>query len=382
MKYFSFKILILFILLPPLLYTGTVNLLEAGLAHRYYRQVKNVYLSEIVNILSGLTPVKEEIADSIQTLLTKNLFVRLGGRLEITVTNPQGSILYPATRLNRETGPGAINPLKLAEDNFKALSKGLEVRVETEIRPFSLLAVLILSFYILSFLGALYLYYRRVNKRIEREYRDKTAELDRLRILEQEREAQIRFLSEKRASLLSDYQKLKQDLTTEKNLAKKTEDQLFDEIEALEARLNENLAQQQQQHEETERLHEKIQDLEKNRENLARQKKKASDRLEKRFRALYKNIDITLRAIEGIDELTEEMGLKAEEVIHRLNDDPETVPVKRKVFSKGGKVTAFEVTFAYNGRLYYRRSGQNRIEILTVGTKNTQTKDMTYIQNL
>ncbi len=382
MKHLSFKILILFILLPPLLYAGTVNFLETRLADRYYRQVKNIYLADIVNILSGLIPVKQEIADSIQTSLADNLFTHLGGRLEITVTNRQGSILYPFTRMDTETDVRAINPLKLAEDNFALLSKGLEVEVQAEIKPFSFLAVFILSVYILGFLGTLYVYYRRVNKRIEREYQEKIAELERLHALEQEREKQIRSLSEKRESLLSDYQRLKQALTTEKNLAKKTEDQLFDEIEALEARLNENLTAQQRQHEEMEKLYEKIQDLEKNRENLTRQKKKATDKLEKRFRALYKNIDVTERALEGLNDLTDEMGLKAEEVIHRLNDDPEMVPVKRKVFSKGQKVTAFEVTFAYNGRLYYRRSEQNRIEILTVGTKNTQTKDMTYIHNL
>ena len=80
--------------------------------------------------------------------------------------------------------------------------------------------------------------------------------------------------------------------------------------------------------------------------------------------------------------MTEEMGLKAEELIHQLNADAALVPVKRKVFTKKGNTTAFEVTFAYNGRLYFRKSKDNRVEILTIGTKNTQQKDLTYIDSL
>jgi hypothetical protein len=40
------------------------------------------------------------------------------------------------------------------------------------------------------------------------------------------------------------------------------------------------------------------------------------------------------------------------------------------------------VTFAYNGRLYFSKSKENRVEVLTIGTKNTQQKDLTYIDSL
>ena len=77
--------------------------------------------------------------------------------------------------------------------------------------------------------------------------------------------------------------------------------------------------------------------------------------------------------------MTEEMSLKAEEVIHQLNSDPLLVSVKRKVFSKKGKTTSFEVVFAYNGRLYFRKTNANRIEIPIIGSKNTQAKDLLFL---
>jgi hypothetical protein len=76
------------------------------------------------------------------------------------------------------------------------------------------------------------------------------------------------------------------------------------------------------------------------------------------------------------------MKIKSEEIIHKLNENPKLVPVKRKVFSKKGRATVQEVIFAYNGRLYYRASTHGRIEILTIGTKNTQAKDLEFLDNL
>ena len=44
--------------------------------------------------------------------------------------------------------------------------------------------------------------------------------------------------------------------------------------------------------------------------------------------------------------------------------------------------TLFEVIFAYKGRLYFRKAKDNRIEVLTVGTKNTQVKDLEFLDNI
>jgi len=90
------------------------------------------------------------------------------------------------------------------------------------------------------------------------------------------------------------------------------------------------------------------------------------------------------KAIEGLLDLDDDdMQLKAEEVVHQLNDDPSGVLVKRKVFTgKKNKTASFEVLFAYNGRLYFRNIEGNRIEVLVIGTKNSQDKDMEFLHSI
>jgi type IV secretory pathway VirD2 relaxase len=81
-------------------------------------------------------------------------------------------------------------------------------------------------------------------------------------------------------------------------------------------------------------------------------------------------------------ELGDDMKIKSEEVIHRLNENSTAVKIKRKVFGKKGRETVREVIFAYNGRLYFRKIKDCKIEILAIGTKNTQTKDLEFLDNL
>ncbi len=103
----------------------------------------------------------------------------------------------------------------------------------------------------------------------------------------------------------------------------------------------------------------------------------------KRFAVLYKNLDLNRRALTSILELSGDMQLKAEEIIHQLNEDTTKVIVKRKVFAgKKNKTPSFEVLFGYNGRLYFRTNERNRCEILVVGTKNSQARDMEFLHNL
>jgi len=58
------------------------------------------------------------------------------------------------------------------------------------------------------------------------------------------------------------------------------------------------------------------------------------------------------------------------------------VQIKRKVFSKRGRDTVLEVIFAYKGRLYFRQSKNKGVEILSIGTKNTQGKDLEFLDAL
>ncbi|MFZ2634562.1 MAG: hypothetical protein WA081_01405 [Desulfosalsimonadaceae bacterium] len=371
MRIIPFRLLVLCILVPPMLYLLTVSFLETYLERKYDKGINNVYLSDMNDILNGLTSIKSSINTSIETYLRKNLFLKARGILDIRVTTKGGTILYPATYQNFGADDLTTDPVKLAEKNFALLNEGTEVQVGVKIKHTSFLAIGLFFFYELMFMGGLYQYYRKVRSSNRREEFEKSNELTRLQELENQRLEQISQLSKERESLLSDYDQLQSTFEKEKSQLEKTEEDLFVEIETLERKLTE-----------IDILKEQIQELESIHQVTLKQKEKAADRLGKRFKALYKNIDISSRALECFVDMNEDMSLKAEEVIHQLNSDASLVTVKRKVFTKKGNTTAFELTFAYNGRLYFRKSKDNRIEILTIGTKNTQQKDLTYIDSL
>lgn len=382
MKYLSFKILIICIFLPPILYLISVNRLEIYLTHHYHQEIKNTYLSDMNDILNGSKTLRTAVNDSIHSFLTKDPIRKLGVKLNIIVTTHQGNILYPSYSQDVTPAIGSNSPITVAKNNFKLIESGLSLEVDAKIPPFSLLAVGILVFYLLIIAGGLYGYYRRVTQKIRREDLEKAAELGRLHQLEGEYAKQIDSLSSERESLMSQYHKLQTTLDEQKKSAEQNEEEMFDEIEQLEEQLKQNLKAQTEQQEQIEILQEQIQTLEKLKENIDKQREKAADRLLRRFKTLYKNIEVSERAVYGFTDLDEDMALKAEEIMHQLNDDASTVVVKRKVFSKKSRETILEVVFAYRGRLYFRRIKSNRIEVVVIGTKNSQNKDLAYINSL
>ncbi len=89
------------------------------------------------------------------------------------------------------------------------------------------------------------------------------------------------------------------------------------------------------------------------------------------------------KAISGFLQLNEDQQIKAEEIVSMLDKSPDNVTIKRKVFSgKKHKTTCFEILFAYNGRLYFKKEDNNIFEIVVIGTKNTQAKDMDFLHKL
>jgi len=65
-----------------------------------------------------------------------------------------------------------------------------------------------------------------------------------------------------------------------------------------------------------------------------------------------------------------------------LNEDPSLVTIKRKVFGKKGRQTVLEVVFGYKGRLYFRKKKDGKIDILIIGSKNSQPKDLEFLNTL
>ena len=96
---------------------------------------------------------------------------------------------------------------------------------------------------------------------------------------------------------------------------------------------------------------------------------------------LYKRLLFTDRALEGFLSLPDEFQLKAEEIIHKLNEDDSQIAIKRKVFGKGGKMNVLEVDFSYSGRIYFQKDSQPKTKIVAIGTKNSQEQDLSYVEN-
>lgn len=153
----------------------------------------------------------------------------------------------------------------------------------------------------------------------------------------------------------------------------------MEEIEKLEAGLDEQRRVREEREIDVLNLREEINNL-RSRFERPEKKIKEMDAIQKRFRVLYKNLSFTERALDGFLSLSDEFQLKAEEIIHRLNDDDSKVPVKRKVFGKGGKMNFLELEFSYSGRIYYRKDSQSRIRIFVIGTKKTQEQDLAFLE--
>jgi hypothetical protein len=189
-------------------------------------------------------------------------------------------------------------------------------------------------------------------------------------------------LNVEKETLLGELKNLKQRLNAEREKALKNEDDMIEEIMVLEEKLEENLKLQEAQEGKIDTLIQKTEQFEKGERKSKKQRIKESESAQKRFNTLYKNVSFHSKAFSGFASLTSELQLKAEEIILQLNDEPKSVPIKRKVFGKKNRETVFEIIFSYKGRLYYRNAKENKVEILSIGTKHTQTKDLDFLDTL
>ncbi len=382
MKFFSFKILLLCILLPPLLYIYTVQLLEKELNRRYFDDIEQIYIGDTEPLFRGNVRLKDAIARNIDAYLKSRRLVRMGAKVEVTVTTRAGRILYPPLFEEESTPPMVVEPMDIAAENYRLLRQGLLVKVRVTLEYNTLLTNIILGLYVLVFGLVLYGYYRRGVHRVRQQELEGRRKMARLEDAKRNTTRSLESLKAERERLTSEFERLQQRIEQEKHKASRNEDQMLEEIESLEKRIQENLSMQQAQQEEIDALREQIRHYEKVRRSEGKQKVRAVEAAGKRFRTLYKKLTVNTRAVEGYVELTDDMRIKAEEIIHQLNENPDHVPIKRKVFGRKGMETVLEVIFAYNGRLYFRRRDDQRIEVLVIGTKNTQNRDLGFIKKI
>lgn len=379
MRHFPFKTLVLCILLPPLVYVFSIQQIEKTIQARYDEELSATYTGDTRYLFDGSERLQDAIRENVDAFLSSRRLPRWGGRVNVTVKTRDGVYLYPDAYDDVKADVNGVGSIAVARENFRLLNDGLIKTVDVNIEHNTLIANSVLFFCIMASLLAFFLLYQRGVKMIDAEAREKQGIIDSLASERQQGVIQLERLESQRSLLSGKITSMKAELDHERQKASATEDEMMDELVALEEKISETLSQQDGQVEEINKLREKIKQFEKENESKNRQFLKAVGAVKKRFAALYKKIAIHERAIDGFVDLTEEMKIKAEEVIHQLNDDPGIVQIKRKVFGKKNRETVFEVIFAYKGRLYFRKIAGNRVEILAIGTKLTQNKDLAFL---
>jgi len=367
-------------LLPPALYLLTVQVIERQVQEHLSQQIEEIYTGDPQALLDGSIRLEDALEANINRHLAASFLVQQGFEVRVSVTTQSGKFVYPSPIEPAEAGNS--DPRWVAVQNFARLSEGLTVHVEARLVHNRLISNFILSGYVLAALITLLLHYRSAGRKISCQEDGWRREINRLAALEQSNTLRLAELQQQREGLLVEFGNLKSALQDERKRAERNENDLIAEIESLEKKLANNLQLQETQQTEIQSFKEKIAlfEREQRREDKGRQRTSAT--YQKRFATLYKNILVNDRAVDGFMDLNEEMRLKAEEVIHQLNATPDLVTIKRKIFGRKNRETVLEVVFAYKGRLYFRRGPDRRVEVVAIGTKNTQDRELEFLASL
>ncbi|MDY0223616.1 MAG: hypothetical protein RBR67_21020 [Desulfobacterium sp.] len=385
MKYFPLKTALFCILFTPLLYTVILGGLESFVGPVYQQKIENRLIGDYAPLLHGTIQIQDLVGQNIHKVMNDDLLVSFFGLdLDIVVTAKGEVVLFPLFLFPGTADTNLIEPLdpvQTARQNYELMDRGLTVKVTARIDHGTVGANLILGVLIAISLLLFCIYYRRGSAKYQSEDQEKGRQIERLKADEMAYKNALQDLQQDRHNLFESIKFLRASREEVEEKATITEDDLFEEIVSLEKKIEENIKLQQEKELEIAQLKDEVQKKERRKGTHSR--RHSFELSQKRFTVLYKNLDFTRRALTGILELSDEMQIKAEELVHLLNEDMSKVIVKRKVFAgKKNKNPSFEVLFGYNGRLYFRTNKRNRCEILLVGTKNSQAKDMDFLHNL
>ena len=382
MKTFPYKTLFLCVFLPPTLYILTLNGLEQYLQKTETAQIRELMIQDLDALYQGRYTVKEEVVRNVVDYLSRDWKYRLGVRINILVKTRDDRILFPSESAAQ---PGeafdftsremdSLRYMEVASENYRILSEGLALSVAVQIRHNTWLSNAVLVFYVFLALLLIQRVVRRGLKESEQEEAEQKQAIERLTERLEGAESKLAVVRNKEAEYLERIHALNKDKS---DLAGDI-DELLEEIEKQESGLSDQARLKEEMAEQVLQLRSELDRL----SLKGKKKKKTVDWAAKRFAVLYKNLAFTERSVEGFLDLTDEFQLKAEEVIHKLNEDESAVSVKRKVFGKGGKMNVLEVAFAYSGRIYYQKDSQAKKTIVAVGTKNSQEKDLAYLESI
>ena len=377
MKNFPYRLLFICIFAPAICYIFTLQALEIYLQKQATVEINKIIIKNQEALYQGRYTVKDEVNRNLgEYFLNHSLKYKLGISTEIMVKTKDDRILYPASLkkdINDSSGE-VMNYMDVAAENYRILNN-LITSIKITVKRNSWLSNSILLFYYLLSLFILQFFIRkniRETEIHERERRDYINDLTEKLEVTESGLSEIRLKEDNYLIKIEELKKDRESLSTDI-------DGLLEEMESLEKGLTTQRDLREKRESELTDLQNEINDLKERMQN-PKKKTKMTDATRKRFRVLYKNLEFSEKAIEGFLALSDEFQLKAEEVIHRLNEDRTLVSVKRKVFGKGGKMNVLEADFAYSGRIYYQADSQSKTKIMGIGTKNTQDQDIAYLE--
>ncbi len=385
MKFFPIRVAVICLLMTPLLYIVTLMSCETYLTRTYSSRIQNILIGDSTPLLEGSVRLEEQVAKHIKTFLKNDWKIHyLHLDLNILVTTSEGRVIYPVftnfDSMEKNLRDG-YNAQEIANNNFDSLNQGLVVKVTVNLTHGSVIANIILILYSGISLGIFFIFYKIGSSRAAADQQQKNSLISDLKKEEKLHNQILNDLKKDRQALFENIKSLNAKYQEDRKKAKINEEEMFEEIISLEEKINSFIELKNRKEEEIAELKSRIQKYE--RRKSSKTKRNEFDFIAKRFAALYKNIKMNRKALSGFLNLTEDQQIKAEEIIQLMDHEPDKIIIKRKVFSgKKHKKACFEVLFAYNGRLYFTKDKNNINEILVIGTKNTQTKDMEFLHSL
>jgi DNA repair exonuclease SbcCD ATPase subunit len=380
-----------------LAYFTSVRLVEAALDREIQERV-----DQAIVVTSFDQPLIQQIKRRINSEVRDSAWVRLGGlRVTTLVLAHDGVTWLYVDGHGGNVSPEGLTPIDMLAEWMDYLPATAEVTVTL---PHSALlsngilvtfTVILLQFVYLANRHQLGQESQRLNEaleirdlaaqrseEIELELTETRSRLAEIEPIEQEHSDEIHALQRERESL---HQVLSNLAAREESLrgrAARAVD-LAQEVRALEDLLEEATGDLESKDGEIGRLEQSLRKASKSSDKAANTRSKAADLIAKRFRTLYKTLEVDDRAIDDIISLGDEsLRLKAEESVKRLAEEADNVSVRRKVGGLPSYVQVYELGFAGKGRIYYTRGKTRRFRVLLVGAKNTQPTDLEYLSRL
>jgi len=383
MAKFRFITILFFVIMPPIVYVAAIHFVEQYAGRKFQAGLEKSYLGDASQLLNGVRPIKEVIDQNVTRYIAKSSWLAMGCQASVTIKTRKNSLLYPLYEIeNTALVRSGIGTTDVAIENFELISEYPEVFSSLKVPHKSILAMSVLAGCLFFSLAGLSLYYRQWHRRNKAIAIDQAKEHDRLISLGDRYYRQMTNLEDERAMMADELKQMESTLLKEKAKTNANEEEMLEQLIALEDKISEKTNLHENQQKEIEQLRLKLEQIDNAHQKKYGAKSKAAEMAKKRLATLYKKINIKDRAVTGYLNLADDLKIKCEEVIHQLNDDPSKVKIKRKVFGKKNRLTVLEVVFGYKGRLYYRLLSNRNADVLVIGTKNSQQTDLAYLERL